>query len=176
MSLTHRLSALIALGAIALVATACAGSPSIRPEKVTDTSGGGASTMADTGMTTSDAASTTTAAADANTVTVDLAKSSPFSLEPSVTSVPAGKITFDAINEGTMVHELVVLQTDKTIKQLTQPDGRADETNNIGETGDVAAGASKSFTLDLKPGHYWLVCNIPGHLAGGMYSEFTVTA
>ena len=158
-----------ALAVLAVMATAC-GDPKIIPEKqpadsgatmpMTDTSGGGGGT---------------TAAASGTAVTVDLAKSSPFSLEPSTTSVPAGPTTFSVTNDGTMVHELVVLQTDKTIAQLTQPDGRADETSNIKETGDIAAGASRSITVDLKPGHYWLICNIPGHFAGGMYSEFTVS-
>ena len=158
-----------ALAALALVAAAC-GDPKIIPEKQPADSG---STMPMTD--TSGAGATTTTAASGNTVTVDLAKSSPFSLEPSATSVPAGPTTFNVTNDGTMTHELVVLQTDKTIKQLTQPDGRADETNNIKETGDIPAGKSKSITVDLKPGHYWLICNIPGHFAGGMYSEFTVT-
>ena len=186
MSLTARLTAFAALAAIALIAAGCAGSPSIRSEKVTDTSGGSASTMADSGMatdaaTTADSGMATDAAAKSgaagsNTVTVDLGKSGPFSLEPSATSVPAGKTTFNAINDGMMVHELVILQTDKTIKQLTKPDGRADETNNIKETGDIEAGKSKSISVDLKPGHYWLICNIPGHFAGGMYKDFTVTA
>ena len=175
MSLTTRLTAFAALGAIALIAAGCAGSPSIRPEKVTDPSGGSASTMADSGMAT-DATAKKTPAGGANTVTVDLGKSGPFALEPSVTSVPAGKTTFNAINDGMMVHELVILQTDKTIQQLTKPDGRADEATNIKETGDIEAGKSKSITVNLKPGHYWLICNIPGHFAGGMYKEFIVTA
>jgi len=129
--------------------------------------------MADSGAATDAAAKSSTGP---TTVTVDLAKTGPFSLEPSVTTVPAGKTTFNAINDGMMVHELVILQTDKTIQQLTKPDGRADEATNIKETGDIEAGKSKSISIDLKPGHYWLICNLPGHFAGGMYKEFIVTA
>ena len=176
MSLTTRLTAFAALGAIALIAAGCAGSPSIRSEKVTDPSGGAASTMADSGAATDASTTTAAAAAGDNAVTVDLGKTGPFSLEPSVTTVPAGKTTFNAINDGMMVHELVILQTDKTIQQLTKPDGRADEATNIKETGDIEAGKSKSISVDLKPGHYWLICNLPGHFAGGMYKEFIVTA
>jgi len=173
MSLSTRLTAFAALGAIALIAAGCAGSPSMRSEKVTDPSGGAASTMADSGAATDAAAKSS---AGPTTVTVDLGKTGPFSLEPSVTTVPAGKTTFNAINDGMMVHELVILQTDKTIQQLTKPDGRADEATNIKETGDIEAGKSKAISIDLKPGHYWLICNLPGHFAGGMYKEFIVTA
>ena len=166
----HVLAVPLAIAAIALVAVGCA-DPKVIPEKQPADSGGSTMPMTDTAGGGGGATST----AAAGTVTVDLAKSSPFSIEPSATSIPAGKTTFDVTNDGTMTHELVVLQTDKTIKQLTKPDGTADEADNIGETGDVEAGASTSFTVDLKPGHYWLICNLPGHFAGGMYTELTVT-
>jgi uncharacterized cupredoxin-like copper-binding protein len=28
--------------------------------------------------------------------------------------------------------------------------------------------------LSLKPGHYSLVCNLPGHYMAGMHADFTV--
>lgn len=30
-------------------------------------------------------------------------------------------------------------------------------------------------TLDLQPGRYELLCNLPGHYRAGMYTELTVT-
>jgi uncharacterized cupredoxin-like copper-binding protein len=30
-------------------------------------------------------------------------------------------------------------------------------------------------TLDLKPGHYAVVCNLPGHYAAGMRQDFWAT-
>ena len=51
---------------------------------------------------------------------------------------------------------------------------RADETGNVGETGDLAAGASKSLTLSLPAGHYALICNLPGHYKAGQHTDFTV--
>jgi uncharacterized cupredoxin-like copper-binding protein len=45
---------------------------------------------------------------------------------------------------------------------------------NVGETGDMDAGTSKTLTIDLKPGHYALVCNLAGHYRMGMYSDFEV--
>jgi uncharacterized cupredoxin-like copper-binding protein len=50
----------------------------------------------------------------------------------------------------------------------------ADETGDLGEAEDIAAGASKSVTLLLKPGHYVLICNLAGHYQVGMHTAFTV--
>jgi uncharacterized cupredoxin-like copper-binding protein len=51
---------------------------------------------------------------------------------------------------------------------------RADEAGNVGETGDLQAGASKTLRLRLKPGHYALICNLPGHYVAGQRTDFTV--
>jgi len=107
-------------------------------------------------------------------VTVALAAASPFSLEPSASTVKAGKVRFIAANYGTMTHEVVVVKTDKTPAQLTEPDGTANESTSVGEAADIAAGETKLVTLDLKPGKYLLLCNLPGHYAGGMFAPFTV--
>ena len=52
--------------------------------------------------------------------------------------------------------------------------GRADESGNVGETGDLAVGKTKSVTLNLKPGHYALICNLPGHYKAGQHTDFRV--
>ena len=99
----------------------------------------------------------------------------PFTLALSTTTIPAGKVTFQVKNAGSMVHEFVVLKTNTPGADLKVTNGKADETGNIGETGDMKAGASKDLTLTLKPGHYVVLCNLPGHYAGGMYKDFTVS-
>jgi uncharacterized cupredoxin-like copper-binding protein len=92
-------------------------------------------------------------------------------------SVPAGPVTFNVKNSGTVEHELVVLHTDLAEGKIP-PDpeepGKVDETGSLGESGEVAAGASKSFTLTLPAGSYVLICNEPGHYAAGMHLAFTV--
>ena len=97
-------------------------------------------------------------------------------LDPS--SVPAGKVTFDVANKGTVTHELVVIKTDTAYDQLPpDPDeaGKVSEEGSRGESGDLEAGHSATFTLDLAPGNYVLICNEPGHYAAGMRAAFTVT-
>ena len=44
----------------------------------------------------------------------------------------------------------------------------------IGEVEGIAGGQSKTLEVDLEPGHYALICNIPGHYEPGMYSDFEV--
>ncbi len=158
-----RIAAIAAIVVIAAVATACG---------ATDTT----STMdVATAPETTMASDTSNAATGPSTVTVDLSKTNEFSMTPSVTSVPAGKVTFKVNNDGTIVHEMAVVKTDKSPKQLAEPDGTANESTIVGEADDIPAGASKSLTLDMIPGKYILLCNLPGHYAGGMYAEFTVT-
>ena len=45
---------------------------------------------------------------------------------------------------------------------------------NVGETGDMEAGTVMMLTLDLAPGHYAVVCNLPGHYAAGMHQDLWV--
>jgi uncharacterized cupredoxin-like copper-binding protein len=96
-----------------------------------------------------------------------------FSVNPSATQAPAGRVTFNVKNAGTIPHEFVVLRTDKPAGSLLKG-ARADETGNVGETGDLAPGASKTVSVKLKAGHYALICNLPGHYRAGQHIDFTV--
>jgi uncharacterized cupredoxin-like copper-binding protein len=96
-----------------------------------------------------------------------------FSVNPTATQAPAGRVTFNVRNNGTVPHELVVLRTDKPAGSLLKG-ARADETGNVGETGDLAPGASKTVAVNLKAGHYAVICNLPGHYRAGQHIDFTV--
>lgn len=93
------------------------------------------------------------------------------------TSAPAGKVLFDVKNTGTMIHELVAIRTDvafdKLPVDLDEP-AKVSEVGSKGESGDIEAGKTASFTLTLDPGSYVLICNQPGHYALGMRIAFTV--
>jgi uncharacterized cupredoxin-like copper-binding protein len=104
-------------------------------------------------------------------------------------TAPAGDVTFVVKNDGNIVHELVVLQTDTAFDQIpvnaagdppaTVASGanKILEDNNVGESGepDVAKGDTRTFTIkDMKPGHYVLVCNLAAHYQMGLRAEFTV--
>jgi len=122
------------------------------------------------------AASTTTAAAqkpapaDASSTSVTLKE---FTLTPDPTTVSAGKVTFNVQNAGQLKHEFVVLKTATPAADLLKGD-EADESGNVGEIGNVPPGASKTLSLMLKPGHYALICNLPGHYKAGQHADLTV--
>lgn len=96
-----------------------------------------------------------------------------FTVTPSTTLGRAGRVTFSVDNAGTVPHEFVVIRTNKPAGALLKG-ARADETGNVGETGDLQPGEAKTIRLDLKPGHYALICNLPGHYAAGQHTDFTV--
>lgn len=94
-------------------------------------------------------------------------------------SVPAGEVVFDVTNDGAATHEFVVFKTDLAPADLPMTeDGRADEegtgVKHIGEIEDVTPGSTKSFSLQLDPGNYVVVCNLPGHYTAGMTAALTV--
>jgi len=93
------------------------------------------------------------------------------------TSVSAGAVTFKVKNTGTIEHELVVVKTDVAADKI-QPDpdepGKMSEDGSLGESGDLAIGEAKEFTLNLTPGKYVLMCNQPGHYMIGMHVAFEV--
>ena len=93
------------------------------------------------------------------------------------TSVNGGPVTFKVKNTGTLLHELVVIQTDIAAEKI-QPNadepGKMSEEGTQGESGDVAVGETKEFTLNLTPGKYVLMCNEVGHYMMGMHIPFVV--
>ncbi|MEV7007743.1 sulfocyanin-like copper-binding protein [Streptosporangium sp. NPDC051022] len=107
------------------------------------------------------------------------------SVTPS--QVPSGTVSLRVVNEGVTTHEVVVLPlpSGQTVgKRDEGPGQRIDEAGSLGEAShDCGAGEGKGIspgstgwtTLKLSPGRYELVCNFPGHYAGGMYAELDVT-
>jgi uncharacterized cupredoxin-like copper-binding protein len=107
------------------------------------------------------------------TVEVTMGKPSEYAMSPDPAEISAGTVTFEVKNEGTLVHEMVLIKTDKGAANLGT-DGEADEAGAIDEVADLPAGESKTLELDLDAGKYALVCNLPGHYEDGMYADFTV--
>jgi uncharacterized cupredoxin-like copper-binding protein len=97
--------------------------------------------------------------------------------KPKDVAVPAGKVAITAPNNGKIEHELVLLKTDVDPANLkTEKDGEVDEEaySGPGEIPDVEAGETGKTTLNLKPGTYAMICNVPGHYKAGMYGRVTV--
>ena len=95
-------------------------------------------------------------------------------------SVPAGKVTFRAVNQSKdLVHELIVVRVDAPEATLPYDEKKQEviekRIRHLGEVAELKPGRSGALTLDLKPGHYLLICNQPEHYKSGMSTAFTVT-
>ena len=119
----------------------------------------------------STAAQKATAKAAIQTVPVTL---DDFKIAESATHLKAGKVKFTVKNTGKIAHEFVVIDTSKPAAKLGSGK-RVSEKGNIGETGNLAPGTSKTLVLKLPKGHYAVICNDPGHYMAGMHKDLFVT-
>ena len=110
---------------------------------------------------------------------VDMSKAT-MGIKLSQSTAPQGVVTFKVTNTSKdTVHEMIVL----VLKDPAVPppyntgDQRVDEdkAGYKGEVSELEPGKSGSKTLSLHPGKYLLVCNIAGHYAAGMWTEFEVS-
>jgi uncharacterized cupredoxin-like copper-binding protein len=102
-------------------------------------------------------------------------------------TVASGTTSFLATNFGSRSHELVILPLPDSQIVGTRPiggDGKIDEAGSLGEASNtcgegtgqgIVPGATSWVTINLTPGRYELVCNLPGHYASGMYSQLSVS-
>lgn len=94
-------------------------------------------------------------------------------------TVPAGEVTFRVTNASmNMIHEMVVvpLSADGTLPyDATAMMVDEDGAGAIGEVSELDPGATGTVTLHLAAGTYVLICNVPGHYAGGMWTTIMVT-
>ena len=105
-----------------------------------------------------------------------------FSIELGTDSLDAGEATFNISNEGPSTHEFVVFKTDlpeadlPTIKEggavIVDEEGKGVE--HIDEVEDIGDGESADLTVDLDPGNYVVICNLPLHYKQGMHASLSV--
>ena len=78
-------------------------------------------------------------------------------------------------NDGTSVHEIEVFAGTKT--DLPVKNSVADTTGLklVDEVEDILPGSTLMLDLDLEPGDYVIICNLPGHYQVGMVSKLVVT-
>ena len=98
-------------------------------------------------------------------------------IAPAVAAAPAGEIAFEAVNEGSLAHDLWVIRTDLAADALPVASGVAAAGEGgalAGRSGNVAARASARLALRLGAGRYVLICNVAGHYELGMRAAFAV--
>ena len=98
-----------------------------------------------------------------------------WSIEAAPASAKAGTVQFEAANAGEAPHELVILRTETRADALKVEGAEAKEEGENVADEDVAIDSKHVFEVaDMKPGHYILLCNLPGHYQQGMYADFEV--
>ncbi|MFZ4516704.1 MAG: sulfocyanin-like copper-binding protein, partial [Acidimicrobiia bacterium] len=106
-----------------------------------------------------------------------------YSVMASPDSVAAGEVTFTVKNDGSFVHEMLVIKADSPAALPLKADGTVNEDalgeeSIPGEASDINPGATAKLTLKLSAGKYLLVCNrVDGtkrHYHEGMVTSFTV--
>lgn len=88
-----------------------------------------------------------------------------------------GEVKFDVHNDGTTLHEFVVIKTDAEPGSFQIEAGKFNEETageSPGEAADIEPGQAKDATMSLEPGKYVYVCNLPGHYLSGMRGQLIV--
>ena len=159
--------------------TACGGGTSTAKTPTTQTAAktGGTTSTTSAGTSTATTPTTTTAASTSTAHQPVTIKLSEFKIQPSVSSVSAGRVVFDVTNIGKVKHQFTVIHTSKPAsKVLSKSKPNDDIPGAKGEISAIEPGSTKKLVIkDLKPGHYALVCALPGHYQAGMYADFTVS-
>jgi uncharacterized cupredoxin-like copper-binding protein len=96
------------------------------------------------------------------------------SAEPAV--VAAGSIDLAIANDGQIVHEVEIFGGAFPDQELEISNSVADTTglDLIDEVEDVLPSTTARLTVELEPGTYLVICNLPGHYAKGMSTSITV--
>ena len=100
-------------------------------------------------------------------------------IKVSAKMLRAGTVTFAVTNLSKgLVHEMIVapIKDVKTPLPYDKAGQKVDEeaAGHLGEVAELEPGKKGALTIDLKPGHYILYCNIAGHYALGMWTLITV--
>lgn len=98
-----------------------------------------------------------------------------FQFLPNQFTVPAGQeITFNATNNGAVVHNFVVMKLGTTAGDMFDEE----DIPNIFWEVELPPGGSADtgFTAPTEPGDYEVVCRTEGHIVSGMTAKLTVVA
>lgn len=114
--------------------------------------------------------------------------SGPMAFTPREAAVRAGSVTLRLVNAGYRSHELLIFSLpagQQPGARTLSADDRVSEEGALGEAENVCPpdpdlhgtppGGTAQLTLQLNPGRYEVICNLPGHYRHGMYALLTVT-
>lgn len=97
-----------------------------------------------------------------------------FKVLPAPTQAKAGLVVFTVQNVGKLDHSFVVIKTNRAPNALPVKGATASEAGKVGKIEPFKPGQTRTLTLNLKPGKYVLLCNVPGHYKAGQFAGFQV--
>jgi uncharacterized cupredoxin-like copper-binding protein len=100
-----------------------------------------------------------------------------YSVQLDQSQTQSGNVAFRIQNTGKVVHEFVILKSDRAHDALPTKGNEVEEDGTGGvvdEVEDIEPGATAKLTANLKPGNYVLICNLPQHYALGMHAGLSV--
>jgi uncharacterized cupredoxin-like copper-binding protein len=89
-------------------------------------------------------------------------------IKSPVTSVKAGKVTFQVKNSGATMHQFAIVKAPAQLKAGVP-------TGPLAKGAQLMGGKAETLTANLKPGSYELVCLMPGHYQAGQHIPFKVS-
>lgn len=95
-------------------------------------------------------------------------------LEPA--RAPDGSVDLEIANEGDLVHEVEIFAGADPGETLDVSNSVADTRGLrlVDEVEDVLPSTTARLVVDLDPGTYLVICNLPGHYQQGMSAYLTV--
>lgn len=113
-------------------------------------------------------------AVDAEVVYVDLAD---FTVTLDRDTVSAGTVEFIVRNDGPSLHEIEIFAGADSGDDLVVENNVADTSGLelIDEVENVLVDSVTRLTVNLEPGTYLVLCNLPEHFGEGMWTTLTVT-
>jgi uncharacterized cupredoxin-like copper-binding protein len=158
-NITRLALTLMLLGITAVSLAACGGTEATPTPTVAagGATGGTGSTADVTPTTAADQGGSSSGSGAAQEVKATLNE---WSVSLNADQVSAGTVKFIVSNEGQNSHDLVVMDSSGTEIGAT-PSFKKDD-------------GAKELVVDLKPGTYTIVCNLPGHTEKGMKTTLNV--
>lgn len=95
-----------------------------------------------------------------------------------VASAAAGEITFNAMNNGATLHNVRIISTELAPDALPVDEASfavdEDAVDVVAAATEIDSDATEDIIVELAPGPYVIICNIPTHYENGMRAAFTV--
>jgi uncharacterized cupredoxin-like copper-binding protein len=91
-------------------------------------------------------------------------------------SAPSGRVAFEILNRGELLHEVEIFSGARSGQTLPVRSSIADTTGLtlVDEVENILADSAADLVVDLDPGTYLVICNMPAHYEAGMWTYLTI--